>query len=401
MRRRPPAGAIAGVGSTAPDLGGTRANLGRGDQAVKSTGEPDRVRSAGPPRSRQPGDQPIGQLRPRRRRLDPGPARRRPGRLERDHPASGGNRPATRSAHSTRETPVVPVVGGAQVFERRGRRQPVGVEVVDRHAAVVLLDQHERRAGDRLGIDPERLGDRADQPRLAGAERTDQADDGPRLDELRERPAQAGGLLFGGEVNLRSGRLRGRTSPWRPLILVLEAKVVEPSRLDRRRSSIGVAERPCRAPRRPRRCDTGPPARGARPAVARRPRATTIRQSSKSSPSLSAWSRAAMPSRRLMLDRIGVDRDRPKRRGSPRGRRSRRGCGPGRRRGRRTGRSWRGSAAVRCMARASAIRGSGVRCRPDRQAAAERAGDEDRDRPAAPRSPHRTRERSPVPARSR
>ena len=54
----------------------------------------------------------------------------------------------------------------------------------------------------------------------------------------------------------------------------------------------------------------------------------------------------------------------PRRRGSRPARHSRRGCGPGRRRGRRTGRSWRGSARDSCKARASAIRGSGRRCRP-------------------------------------
>jgi hypothetical protein len=42
--------------------------------------------------------------------------------------------------------------------------------VVDLHAALVFVDQDERRAGDCIGIDAEYFSDRPDQPGLDGAQ---------------------------------------------------------------------------------------------------------------------------------------------------------------------------------------------------------------------------------------
>ena len=154
-------------------------------------------------------------------------------------------------------------------------RQPVGVEMVDRQAAFVFVDQDERRAGDRRGIDPERLGDRADQPGLARAERADQADDRPRLDDVRDGPAQARGLLFRVELD-RSGRGRrfGTDVHGGLLIGSRRRKMVEApaarSALDR---PSGWPERQARALGDRRRRDRATPAQGARPGAGRRPRA--------------------------------------------------------------------------------------------------------------------------------
>ena len=84
-----------------------------------------------------------------------------------------------------------PVVGGPQGVEVVGAVEAVGVEVVDRHPALVLVDQDERRAGDRPGVDAQGLGDRPDQPGLARAQGPDQADHHARARPPRPGPGRA------------------------------------------------------------------------------------------------------------------------------------------------------------------------------------------------------------------
>src|SRR5208282_1515101 len=69
-----------------------------------------------------------------------------------------------------------PVIGHAKVLELPGRLQAKDVEVINRNPSFVLMDQNKSRTGDRARIDSQRLGYGPDQPGLAGAQGTDQAD---------------------------------------------------------------------------------------------------------------------------------------------------------------------------------------------------------------------------------
>ena len=110
---------------------------------------------------------------------------------------SSGRTPRTRSAHST--TPnagCVPVVGDPEILERSRVWQAVRIEMVDRNAAFVFLNQDECRARNGGRIDRERFGERPYQSRFACSQRTDQADDDARLDQLGERAAESRGIGF-------------------------------------------------------------------------------------------------------------------------------------------------------------------------------------------------------------
>ena len=89
--------------------------------------------------------------------------------------------------------------------------------MVDGKPGRVFLDQDEGRAVDRGGIlDAESLGDGADEVRLAGAERADEADDGTREEQRPEPPAERLGAVEVGDVdralhgNRRGARSQGR-----------------------------------------------------------------------------------------------------------------------------------------------------------------------------------------------
>ena len=125
----------------------------------------------------------------------------------------------------------VPVVGDTELFKGEGTRQPVRVEVVDRNAPLVFVDQDERRAGDRARIDLESFGDRAHQPRLAGPQRTDQADHDARSDQVREQRAQQDGIVLRRQIDRKTVRKLGHIhgqSRHRTF-----AEMVETARLDR------------------------------------------------------------------------------------------------------------------------------------------------------------------------
>ena len=96
----------------------------------------------------------------------------------------------------------IEVLVGAELFEFVFVGDSVGVEMVDRPPAVVLVDQYERRAEHGTALHAARLGDRLHQPRLAGPQRTQQSDGGPIGQHLGQRGAQGGGgCLVAGFVN--------------------------------------------------------------------------------------------------------------------------------------------------------------------------------------------------------
>ena len=168
----------------------SRATLGHARNGVKAARCQSRFTRAVRPVGRRPGRRSAGSSI----RTD---ASRGPGRLERDHPAVVGQQAADAiGPFDQADAVAAPVVGDAQVFKGLRILQPVGIEVVDRQAAFVLVDQDERGARDRRGIDPERFGDGPHQPGLAGSERADQADDDARLDQLGDGAAQPRGLVL-------------------------------------------------------------------------------------------------------------------------------------------------------------------------------------------------------------
>ena len=69
--------------------------------------------------------------------------------------------------------------------------QPVGVDVIDRHAALILVHQHEGRADHVAAIDAQGHGDRLHQPRLAGPQRSVQAPRRPPRPAPRPAPDRA------------------------------------------------------------------------------------------------------------------------------------------------------------------------------------------------------------------
>src|SRR5262245_48357702 len=91
----------------------------------------------------------------------------------------------------------------AEVRELGFAGETISVEVVDRQASVVFLDEHERRAVDDRGIRAEAGRDRLDEMRLAGAERADQGDDGAGEQRVCDRLTESGGVVevMEGEVH--------------------------------------------------------------------------------------------------------------------------------------------------------------------------------------------------------
>src|SRR5262249_30379607 len=84
----------------------------------------------------------------------------------------------------------VPVFMDAEIGKLAWMLQAIGIEMIDRQPAFILLNQNEGRTADETAIDAKPLGDRAHQVRLAGAERTDQADDSAGKQQRRQPPAK-------------------------------------------------------------------------------------------------------------------------------------------------------------------------------------------------------------------
>ena len=84
-----------------------------------------------------------------------------------------------------------PVVSDAEVFKGSRSLEAVCVEMVYGQAALVLVDQDERGTRDGRRIDVQGFRDRPSEPRLAGPQRTDQADDDPRSRRRRRGRALA------------------------------------------------------------------------------------------------------------------------------------------------------------------------------------------------------------------
>jgi hypothetical protein len=68
--------------------------------------------------------------------------------------------------------------------------------VVQQPPAAILVNQHEGRADDVAAIDAAVLGDRLDEPRLAGAECANQRHHGPLRQEIGQPGAEPGGVRF-------------------------------------------------------------------------------------------------------------------------------------------------------------------------------------------------------------
>ncbi len=91
----------------------------------------------------------------------------------------------------------------AEIVERCGRCQAIGVEVIDRQSALIFLHEYEGRTGDEPAIgDTQPFGDSPDEMRLAGAERADQRDDGAREEQRSETAAER---FRGGEIGKVEG----------------------------------------------------------------------------------------------------------------------------------------------------------------------------------------------------
>jgi len=88
----------------------------------------------------------------------------------------------------------------SEIEKLRLGAQAIGIEVINRQAAVVLLDEHEGGTGDSAAVrDAQPFGDGADQVRLAGAQLSDKADDGTGEENVRQpQPEVAGGGFVNG-----------------------------------------------------------------------------------------------------------------------------------------------------------------------------------------------------------
>jgi len=98
-----------------------------------------------------------------------------------------------------------PVIGHAKVLELLGRLQAKGVEVINRNPPFVLMDQDKSRTGDRARIDSQRLGYGPDEPGLAGAQGTGQADHATGFADIGQGPPQPLRLLLGVELDQEAG----------------------------------------------------------------------------------------------------------------------------------------------------------------------------------------------------
>ncbi len=100
--------------------------------------------------------------------------------------------------------------------ERRGfvgRVQAIEVEVQER-AAAVLLDERERRRGDRAAVEPKPVGDALGKVRLAGAEVALECEHVARFEAGRKLAAErARGLGAGGVGGQEVGQVHGARTP--------------------------------------------------------------------------------------------------------------------------------------------------------------------------------------------
>ena len=101
----------------------------------------------------------------------------------------------------------------AEIDELAFGSQTVGIEVEDRQASLVFLDEHERGAAHEAAIgDVEALGDGPGQVRLAGTQGTDQGDDSAGEQTLAQAAAEG---LGGGEVGRSRVSDAGTGGSWR------------------------------------------------------------------------------------------------------------------------------------------------------------------------------------------